>query len=326
MPKVIVTASRFLRGNQEALKSLTDAGIVLEENAYHPQRTDDEMIDMLWEAGAAIVGLDPFTEKVFAALPNFKAVCRMGVGYDTVDVEAATRHGVVVCTTRGSNHHSVADFAFGLMLAVARNIPAFDRTVREHRWDRRAGVEVWGKTIGIIGTGLIGRGVALRARGFNMRVLGYDIKPDGELAQNHGVTYVGLEELLRESDFVTLHCDLNRETRGLIGEAQLRLMKPSAYLINTCRGPVVQEQALCRALEEGWIAGAGIDVYEREPLPDDSQLRNFDSIVLAPHGAGGTAESLDASTRIGCENIGRILAGRKPLYCVNPETVAHLAD
>lgn len=275
------------------------------------------MIAALRDAEGVITGADRFTARVLDSLPRLKAIGRMGVGYDTVDVRAPARNGVAVCTARGANHEAVAEFAFALMLATARRLLQADRTVGEGTWSRVGSVQVSGKTLGIVGLGLIGKESARRARAFGMRVLAYDVYPDHEFAAQQGVTFTSLDDLLRQSDFVTLHVDLNERTRGLIGEAQLRAMKPSAYLINTSRGPVVDERALTRALTERWIRGAGLDVFEREPLTESN-------LVLSPHEAGSTEVAWAAYCRMSAESVSRVINARKLLYAVNPEVVAGL--
>ena len=194
---------------------------------------------------------------------------RPGVGYDHIDAEEAARRGIVVCICAGANNHAVSELAFAFMLNLARHIREADSAMREGGWPRLVGPELWGKTLGIVGLGRVGKSTALIGRGFGMRVLATDIKWDITFADQHEISYVPLARLLRESDFVSLHCPLNNQTRGMIDEAALEMMKPSAFLINTARGPIVKESALVGALRERMIAGAGLDVFETEPHPQN---------------------------------------------------------
>jgi phosphoglycerate dehydrogenase-like enzyme len=243
------------------------------------------------------------------------------VGYDAIDVTAATRYGVAVTTTPGANDRTVADFAMTLILALARRLLDADRAVREGRWLRPPAVDLQGKTVGIVGMGAIGKHVARRAHGFECRLLAYDVVQDLEYAERYGVRYVPLEELLREADFVTLHAPLLASTQHLIGEPQLRMMKPSASLVNTARGPLVDEAALLRALREGWIASAGLDVFEEEPLPANHPLLELPNTIVSAHVAGISRESIQAMSRFACADVVAVLEGRQPRHCLNPEVL-----
>src|SRR5205823_7486374 len=227
-------------------------------------------------------------EEVLAGASDLKAVCNVAVGFNNIDVAACKKRGIVVTNTPDVLTETTADFAWALLMAAARRVVAADRFARSGQWTRWQwdllwGNDIYGKTLGIIGFGRIGRAVARRALGFNMRVLYHDaLRADAAVERELSATATDLETLLREADFVTLHTNLTPETRHLIGERTLRLMRKSAIVVNAARGPIVDEAALAQALREGWIAGAGLDVFEEEPRihPDLLPLQN---VVLAPH-------------------------------------------
>ena len=263
--------------------------------------------------------------------PRLRIIAQYAVGFDNIDLECATKHGVYVTNTPGVLTDAVADFTWGLILAVTRRIVEADQYVRSGEWHRTGtgwhplmmlGFEVTGKTLGIIGMGRIGKAVAERARGFKMRILYYDKKrlPEAE-ERRLCAQYVDLETLLRESDIVSIHTPLTPETYHLIGEKELRLMKPTAYLINTARGKVVDTKALVKALEEGWIAGAALDVFEEEPLPPDHPLTKFKNVVLAPHAASATVETRTRMAEIVAENLIAFYEGRVPPTLVNKDVL-----
>jgi D-3-phosphoglycerate dehydrogenase len=285
-------------------------------------RTEAALIDALQGMAASLASIEPYTAAVLAETPDLRVISRIGVGYDAIDVDEATRRGIVVCTTPGANHHSVADLAVGLILVCLRQIVAAAEVVRAGNWaPPRVGVELRATTVGIVGTGLIGREVIKRLAGFEPRVLAYDIVESPEMVQRFGVEYVSFDELLRQSDVLTLHAPLLPDTRGMIDADALAKMKPSAYLVNTARGPLVDEVALAKALDAGQIAGAALDVFEREPLPAASPLRQAPNLILTPHIAGVTQQSRTAMVAMAVENVARVLRGEAPLSCVNPEVL-----
>jgi len=220
------------------------------------------------------------------ALEACWAIVQLGTGVDNIDVRAATQQGIVVCNTPGVFTDAVSDHTIALMLAVARQVPRQDRLVREGVWDptrARPGLQLRGATVGIIGFGRIGWMVAAKLAGFEVNVLVYRSHANQEMVEVAGARLVDLEELLTRSDIVTLHCPLNEETLHLLGESELRMMRPEAILVNTSRGAVVDEAALYRALKEGWIAGAGLDVMEWEPPEPTNPLFGLENVVLSPH-------------------------------------------
>lgn len=270
---------------------------------------------------------DTVDRDVLAANPNLKAVASMTITPDCIDVAEATARKIVVTNIPAVVTDATADIAFGLLLAVARRIVEGDRLVRAGAFpgsqsNHLAGTGVAGKTIGIVGGGRIGQAMARRAAGFGMRILYADPRrmPEAE-EQRLGVTYTDFERLLGESDFVSLHCALNKETHHLMGTRQFALMKRTAFLINTARGPIIDEAALVRALEEGRIAGAGIDAYENEPKIQPALLR-MDNTVLAPHLGSAVFELRESMAHIVVDNIHAIAEGRRPPNCINMEIFA----
>ena len=268
------------------------------------------------------MGAHPVPESVMAAAPRLRVIAVAAVGHNLIDVAASTRRGILVTNTPGVLTETTADMAWALMLAVARRVAEGDRFIRAGRWSGvtwslMLGRDVHGSTLGIIGPGRIGKAVARRAQGFGMRVLYHSRRPEPE-ADALGAVYRSKDDLLRQADFVVLTVPLTPDTRHLIGEAELRLMKPTAFLVNIARGPVVDEAALARALREGRLAVAGLDVFEDEPRVY-SGLVNLDQVVLTPHvGSASRATRLAMATRA-AENCVAALAGRRPPNLVNPE-------
>ncbi|MEM4726696.1 MAG: D-glycerate dehydrogenase [Candidatus Bathyarchaeia archaeon] len=269
------------------------------------------------EAEAMVLGLEPVGDWLLDQAPRLRIVARYGVGYDTVDVEACTRRGIYVTHTPGVLSSAVAELTIGLMLCLSRGLIRADRYAREEWWrpDRgrpQMGRDLNGRILGIIGLGRIGYEVAARAKAFNMKIIYYDVEPKREAEEHLGVQYADIETLLRNSDFVSIHVPLTPRTRGFIGEREFKMMKPTSYIINTSRGQVIDEGALCKALKEGWIAGAGLDVFEKEPLQRNSELINMDNVVLTPHIGSYTAETRRAMALMCIENVRAVLEGKRP--------------
>jgi len=300
----------------------------VEINPYDRVLTREELLQAVkGKDGILCLLTDKIDAEVFdAAGPQLKVVSNYAVGYDNIDVKEATKRGIVVTNTPGVLTETTADLACALILATARRIVEADKFTRAGKYEGWApmlflGQDVYGKTLGIIGMGRIGQAVARRAKGFNMKVLYNDIRriPE-EIEKELNATFVSLDELLEQSDFVSLHTYLSPETYHLINEERLRKMKKTAYLINTSRGPVVDESALVRALKEGWIAGAGLDVYEFEPklVPGLAECENA---VLLPHIASASVETRTKMATMAAENLLAVLAGKMPPNPVNPEVL-----
>ena len=264
-----------------------------------------------------LAGNDPMTAAVLEQAPRLKLIARVGVGYDTVDVEAARRRGIAVTVTPGANEHAVADYALASMLALLRNVVHNHVTAAANQWDRRPGVDLSGKTVGIVGLGRIGKLVARRLSGFDVRLLATDPYPDAGFASTYGVRYMPLDDLLAAADVVTLHVLLTPETRHLLNARRLALLKPRAFVVNTCRGAVIDERALDAALRAGQIAGAALDVFEEEP-PSDSPILTAPNVLLSPHIAGISQEAAQRMAEMAVAEAVRSLQGLPPLHPVGP--------
>ncbi len=270
------------------------------------------------------------TEKVNDELldraPKLKIAANVAVGYDNIDVAACTRHKVLASNTPGVLDETTADFAWTLLMAVARRVLEGDRLTRSGKWtgwdlDQLCGADVWGKTLGLIGFGRIGRAVARRAGGFGMRVIYTDaVRAPIETERELHAEYLPMERVFAEADFISLHVPLLPETRGLISSARLATMKPTAYLINTSRGPVVDEAALVAALEAKKIAGAALDVYEKEPQVHPGLVKRED-VILAPHIASASIETRTKMAVMAAENVIAAFEGKMPPNCLNPEVL-----
>ncbi len=264
-------------------------------------------------------------ELLDAAGPNLRIVANVAVGFDNIDVPACTGRGIAVTNTPGVLDETTADFTWTLLMGVARRLVEGDRLARSGQWlqwnfDLLCGTDVWGKTLGIIGLGRIGRAVARRAQGFRMRVIYYSrTRASAEIEKELNAEYRTQDEVLQHADFLSLHVPLNEKTRGLIGRAELAKMKRTAFLINTTRGPVVQEAALVDALDQGVIAGAALDVFEREPLISDGLRR--DNVVLAPHLGSASVETRTRMAMIAVENAIAFFGGQRPPTILNPEVL-----
>lgn len=274
---------------------------------------------------AAISLWQPFTRASFEGVDRLTTIARWGVGYDMIDIEACTENNVLVSITRDAVRRPVAEGILAFILALAKGIGVKDRVVRAGGWmeeGAREALGLRGKILGSIGIGNIGAELfrLVRPLGF-ARLLAHDPFVDSQKVASLGVELVELETVFAEADFVCVNCPLVPETRHLVNEPRLRLMKPSAYLINTARGPIIDESALICALDKGWIAGAALDVFEEEPLPRDSPLLGLDNVLLSPHAMAWTDELYEAQGREVCENVLTVLRGEIPRHVVNREVI-----
>lgn len=314
---VLVTAGVFVERGEEACARVEAEGLTLKP-APGPL-AEAALIEQLQGCVAVIASMDPYTERVFAACPDLRVIARWGIGYDSVNVAAATRHGVMLINTPGAVTEAVADMTFALMLGAARRLPYCDAAVRAGQWPTVYSGQVYGKTLGLVGFGQIGQAVARRAAGFCMRVLATDPAADAAAAAALGVELVTLEQVLRESDYVSLHATLCAETRRMIGEEQLSLMKPTAYLINAGRGGLVDQKALTEALRTGRIAGAGLDVLDPEPPAPGDPILELPNVVFTPHCSSFTHDTVAlVNTRV-ADNLLQALSGQRPRFLVNTE-------
>ena len=315
-------------------RRLFDEAISLIEEYADVEAYDSEEepapYDLILEKVRDIDGLlclltDKIDARVIEAGERLKVISNYAVGYDNIDVEAATKRGIYVTNTPGVLTETTADLAWAILMAIARRVVEADKYVRAGRWihawgpKMMLGSDVHGKTLGIVGLGRIGSAVARRAKGFNMRVIYYDVVRREDLEGELDLEYKPLEELLKEADYITLHVPLTKDTYHLIGERELNMMKPTAYLINTSRGAVIDQRALYRALKERRIAGAALDVFEKEPIDQDDPLLELDNVVLTPHIGSASVETRKKMAMMAAENLVSVLRGVEPPNLVNPE-------
>jgi glyoxylate reductase len=321
-PKVLVTRKVF----DETLM-LLNKHFDVESNQRDVPFSPTQLAKKLQgKAGAITLLTDTIDERLLSQCPDLKIVCNLAVGFNNIDLKACTRRGVMVTNTPGVLDETTADFAWCLLLATARRIVEADGYLRAGKWKGWAftyfmGHDVHGKTLGIVGLGRIGKGVARRAKGFNMRVIYADTqRADEATEREYGAMYVDKRTLLRESDFVSLHVPLVPETTHYISHAELALMKRTSILINASRGPVVDEKALAKALKEGKIAGAGLDVYEREPKVE-RVLLGLKNVVLSPHIASSSYDTRVKMATMAAQNCIAGLTGQRPPNLLNPEVL-----
>ena len=318
--KILNLAKAFTLSGDNGVRILEEGGCeILATGRPCPLSVEDLKAE-LPGVDAVVAGSDDFCAALLEApeAGDLKIIQRWGVGYDAIDVPAATRAGIVVGFLPGFLNDVVADYTWALLLGMARRIPWGQASMLEGEWKPSWGHDVVRRTLGIVGCGRIGTAVARRAQGFEMRVLGFDPFPN-DAAREAGVEFVSLEELLEQSDFVSLNAAAMAENRGLIGEAELRRMKKSAYLINTARGSLLDEAAMVRALSEGWIAGAALDCYVEEPLPAEHPLRSAPNVLLCPHMAPCAWGNAREMNRGVAQTILDLKAGKRPEWVVNPE-------
>lgn len=316
--KVLVTA-KSVASSTEALALLRDAGV--EPILRSPPVPLEErwLIEQVRDVDALVFAMEPVSARLLDAAKHLKIIARPGVGYDTVDIAEATRRGVAVTVAVGANDASVADFTLGLLLAATRGIVPAVESVRAHGWERFTGTEVWRKTLAVVGLGRIGRGVAQRARGFEMRVLAVSRHRDAAFAAANGIEYADLDDALAQADFISLHAPLTPETRNLIDAQALARMKRGAFLINTSRGALVDERALADAVRSGHLAGAAADVLCVQGANSPSPLIGVPGILVTPHMATFSRESMQ---RVALSVAGSVIAalkGERPAGLVNPE-------
>ena len=328
--QVFVTETR--PGHEAVRSALEQAGcgVLLGRPFTDPAGpySEQELCDLAADADALMVmgSRDRITRRVLEAAPRLRTIAKSGIGVECIDVRAATDLGILVSNTPiPENYLSVAEGTVARLLALAKQLRLADRNARSGLWRSITNTFLVDKTVGIVGLGRIGSRVAELLRPFQVRLIAYSPSVSPERARRFGVELVNLETLLRESDFVTLHAVVREENRGMIGETQLRKMKPTAYLVNTARGALLDEQALARALREGWIAGAALDVFDPEPPSPDSPLLADDlagKTLLSPHSAAATPELRQRMPLVQLENCLRALRGEAPEYVANPEVLS----
>jgi len=310
--RVLISAPKFLSEVEEFRSRLEAAGIEIVIVPVRERLSESELLAVVGTIDGAICGDDQFTEKVIRAAPRLKVISKWGTGIDSIDTRAAAQLGIHVCNTPNAFTDAVADTTLGYILNFARGLLSMDRDVQRGLWTKPDLISLQECTLGVIGVGNIGKAVVRRARAFGTRVIGTDpVAVDSSFLAETGLEMTSLRELLEEADFVSLHCDLNPTSFHLIGRNELAAMKSSAYLINTARGPTIDEPALVGALREEWIAGAALDVFEIEPLPADSALREFSNCLLATHNANNSRQAVKRVHESTITNLLNVLQATK---------------
>ena len=308
--KILVTPTSFKPDSETpAMKKLKAFAGSLVFNPVGKPLSEDELIPLLEGCEGCIAGLDYYTPRVLESAKTLKVISRYGVGVDRVDLAAAKAQNIVVCNTPGANNQAVADLAFALLLSTARRVPVLDRKTKDGQWPRSTGTELYGKTIGIMGLGAIGKAVAKRAAGFSMNVIAYDPFINREYAQANGIVPADFDTVIREADFLSLHLPLTEETRHVISADVMRSMKKGAIIVNTARGGLIDEAAACQFLASGHLGGMGLDVYEEEP-PQKSPLFELENVVLTPHTSAHTTEATEAMADMSVQNLIEVLSGK----------------
>lgn len=303
MKKILVTPRSFGKYNREELSELfLRHDIEAVYNPYGAILTEEQLEQELPDRDGVIIGVDPLPESVLKTAGKLKAIAKYGVGTDNIDLHYAEQRGIKVSRTVGANSDAVADYSFALLMAVARRVVEIDNGCHADDWGKRIALDIHGKTIGILGLGAIGKGVALRAKGFGMEVLAYDVFRDEEFARQQGITFTDVETIVKKADFISIHLPLTPETHHLINRDTLQNAKKNLIIVNTSRGGMVNEDDLYELISEGRIYGAGIDVFEHEP-PRDSRLLTLKSVVVGSHTAASTVAATQKMSRMAAENL-----------------------
>lgn len=320
MADVLIAPHHLHRLPGPHLDALAAAGLTWDFPPVEHQMTAPEVLNAVGGYRYVLAGSEPYPRQVFEARPQLRVLARAGVGYDAIDVRAATEHGVVVAFAPGSNQDAVGEHAMLLILALAKGLFEQDRRIRAGEWPRYPRLPLRGRTLGVVGLGRTGKALARRAAGFDMTIVAHDIAPDHEFAKSLNVEMLSLEQVLRRADFVSLHVPLTDQTRRFINAETLALMRPSAFLVNAARGGVVDEEALAAALRDGRLAGAGIDVFAQEPPGGGHPLCELGSVILSAHTAGVDLQSRQNMALFAAEAIAEIHRGGWPAErIVNPE-------
>jgi phosphoglycerate dehydrogenase-like enzyme len=323
MPRVLIAPATLAGVNGEYLNVLREAGFELVFPPRPTLLTEEDLLRQLDGVQAAVAGSEPYTRRVVEAHPQLRVIARAGVGYDAVDCKTCCERGIAVTITPGTNQESVAEHTFALILALAKNLIPQHLGTRAGKWPRQANLPLRGRTLGIAGLGRIGKAVAVRGSAFGMKLLAFEPFPDHAFLNQYNISLVSLEKLLAESDFATVHVPLTPESKYLINKKTLALMKPTAFIVNTARGGLINEDDLVDALRNKKLAGAGIDVFEQEPPPLNHPLYAFDNVVVTPHAAGVDLQSRDDMALSAARAIVALSRGEWPgEQVVNPEVRA----
>jgi len=322
MPTALIAIPYFITRDPTPREKLAAAGWTVLDAPDGMRADEDRLIELLRGVDATVAGSEPYTRRVLKAATSLKHIARWGVGFDRVDLDAATDEGVLVTTAQGANDWGVADHAVALMLGLGHLLVSNHRELVEHGWGRAIGEDLWRRKVGIVGLGRIGRGVAQRVHGFETEILAYEPYPDRAFCERYGVRLVSAETLFAESDYITLHLPMSPETHHFVNRERLVLMKPTAYLVNTARGGLVDEDALYEALTSGTIAGAGLDVRDPEP-PIDRRFEALPNVILSPHTAGITHQTVSAMSHMCVDSILSGWRGERPHGLLTPGAWEH---
>ena len=316
--KILITPRSFASFSDKPLKMLTERNYKIKRNITGRPYKKEEMLKLIRDVDGIIIGIDELSAEIIEEANELKVISKYGIGLDNIDINMATNKKIVVTNTPTANVDAVADLAFGLILSLARRIPEADKKTKSGEWEKIIGKSVWKKTIGIIGLGKIGKQVVKRAQGFEMNILVFrrNIFKDKKFAQKYGIKYVNLEKLLQKSDYITIHVPLNDATRNMISYEELEKIKESAFLINTSRGGIVNEEALYNALRNNKLRGTALDVYVNEP-PGKSPLMELDNVIMTPHIGAYTEEAIENMGIQAAQNLIDVLEGREPQNRVN---------
>ncbi len=293
MTTVLIAPSTLAEIDGEWLRLLRRTGFQLKFSPYPRQMNEDEIFEQLEGVDAVVAGSEPYSRRVLDRHARLRVIARVGVGYDAVDLAAANEHAIAVTIAPGTNHDAVAEHTFAMMLSLAKDLVPQHLAVKAGQWPRRPNLPLRGRVLGIAGLGRIGKAVAIRGHCFGMTLMSFEPFPDTAFVVRYGVKLVPFDQLLAEADYLTLHLPLTKESRHLMNRASLRKMKPTAFLINTARGGLVNEADLYEALKHGTIAGAALDVFDVEPPARDNPLLTLDNALFAPHAAGVDLQSRD---------------------------------
>jgi D-3-phosphoglycerate dehydrogenase len=311
--KIVSTSPTFGKYSLDPIHFLEAEGCQVTILPTEVSHNEEALGNALKEVDGLIVGVEKITSRVLQDVPKLKVIAKHGAGVDNIDLQASAEKNIPIAFAPGANRHAVADLVFGLMLSLAREIPQSLSQIKGGEWPRVIGFEVFGKTLGVIGTGRIGKEVIRRAQGFNMNIIAFDLYPDQDLKESGVVTYVSLEELYKQADFITIHTDLNEHSKSMIRTPQLEAMKETVFLINTARGGIIDEQDLYLSLKDQKIGGAALDVFGQEPLKQ-SPLVELSNFIATPHMAGYTYEALREVGMITARNILNVLKGKEPEF------------
>ena len=316
MYNIFIASRSFSKFSEEPLEYLKENGCIIDWNEQDRPFQEDDLIKIISKYNGIIVGVDKVTKKVIQYGKKLKVIAKNGIGVDNIDLDAASQAGIYVINAPGTNSNSVADLVLALMLALSRKLIIIDQMTKSGMWKRKIGHELWGKKVGIVGTGRIGQGVAKRVMGFNCEVLAYDIQEDKNFAKKCKIKYYDLDYVLKNADCVTLHIPFNKNTKDLISTREFKLMKNSSFLINAARGGIINEEALYEALKNGLIAGAACDVFLEEP-PQKSPLFELDNFIATSHIGAYTYESNYNTGITIAKDLINVLKGNKPINFVN---------